>query len=42
MDEVAAEWDFIVGNAECELSRETFIKVRRGRDYGFGKAGPWG
>jgi hypothetical protein len=30
MDEVAAELDFIVGIAECNLSRETFFKVPDG------------
>jgi hypothetical protein len=41
MDKVAAEWGFAIGDAECDLSRETFIKVRPGRDYWFGKAERW-
>src|SRR5580700_1299794 len=37
MDEVAAEWDFIVGHAKCDFVGRNFHSAHHGRDCGFGK-----
>ena len=39
MDEVAAEWNFVVGNAECDLVGETFMNFTVEETVGSAKLG---
>jgi hypothetical protein len=42
MDEMAAEWDFIVGNAECDFVERGFHHSSPWPSRRFGKAGAAG